>query len=263
MRLPAWCHKSLNPFLKPVDLARATGLSAQAIRNYEAEGVLPPSCRLASGHRRYTPAHLDALRAFLALTRAAGRPQAVAIMRPLIDRDLDAALSQLDRVHAQLLADRHLVESLAAQLEDIARHDQPAPNEPLSPIELARRIGVTTTTLRAWEKAGILDPRRASGNGQRHYLDNDVRDAELTHLLRRAGHGLSDIAATIKAVHAHGGAPELASAVASWREQLQNRARELLSAAGNLSSYALQLEAVDEAHASNGHGSINVPGQYS
>ena len=256
------CPETLNPLLRPVDLARATGLSTQAIRNYETEGVLPPSRRLVSGHRRYTPIHVEALRAFLTLTRAVGRPRAVAIMRPVADRDLSTALMELDHVHAQLLADRHTVDALAARLAEVGQNDSPTLIETLTPIELARRIGVTTTTLRAWEKAGILQPRREQGTGRRHYRDDDVRDAELAHLLRRAGHGLSEIAETIKAVRTHGGAPELAAAVSRWHVQLETRARTLLSATAALVNYARQLEAVNEAAVVDNPTSINVPGQY-
>ena len=51
--------------MRPVDLAREHGLSAQAIRNYEDAGALPPAGRSPSGYRRYTALHAQAVRAFL------------------------------------------------------------------------------------------------------------------------------------------------------------------------------------------------------
>ena len=39
--------------LRPVDLAREAGISAQLVRNYEAEGILPAAHRSASGYRQY------------------------------------------------------------------------------------------------------------------------------------------------------------------------------------------------------------------
>ncbi|WP_414642135.1 MerR family DNA-binding transcriptional regulator, partial [Actinocrinis sp.] len=53
--------------LRPVDLARRHGLSTQAVRNYEAAGILPAAERTDSGHRTYTRLHAHALHAFLAL----------------------------------------------------------------------------------------------------------------------------------------------------------------------------------------------------
>jgi hypothetical protein len=46
--------------LRPVDLARGHGLSTQAIRNYEAAGILPGAERTPHGHRTYTPLHAQA-----------------------------------------------------------------------------------------------------------------------------------------------------------------------------------------------------------
>ena len=67
--------------MRPVDLAREHGLSAQAIRNYDAAGVLPATERSETGYRRYTPLHAQALRAFLALRRGHGHQQAMEILR--------------------------------------------------------------------------------------------------------------------------------------------------------------------------------------
>ena len=58
--------------LRPVDLAREHGMSAQAVRNYEEEGILPTAARTRHGYRIYTPLHARALRAFVALVPAHG-----------------------------------------------------------------------------------------------------------------------------------------------------------------------------------------------
>ncbi len=51
-------------------VARAAGVSVEALRYYEAEGLLTPA-RDASGRRRYSPTDEDALRVIMAL-RGAG-----------------------------------------------------------------------------------------------------------------------------------------------------------------------------------------------
>ncbi|MEU3920461.1 MerR family DNA-binding transcriptional regulator, partial [Streptomyces sp. NPDC029004] len=67
--------------LRPVDLARGHGLSTQAIRNYEAAGILPAASRTPHGYRTYTSLHAGALRAFLALMPGHGHQTATSIMR--------------------------------------------------------------------------------------------------------------------------------------------------------------------------------------
>jgi DNA-binding transcriptional MerR regulator len=44
------------------DLARATGVTARAIRFYEEQGLLRPALLSGGGHRRYTPGDLERLR---------------------------------------------------------------------------------------------------------------------------------------------------------------------------------------------------------
>jgi DNA-binding transcriptional MerR regulator len=92
--------------LRPVDLAREHGLSTQAVRNYEDVGALPPAERSASGHRRYTPLHAHALRAFLALRRGHGYERATEIMRATHRGDAESAFRLIDAAHAALLAER-------------------------------------------------------------------------------------------------------------------------------------------------------------
>ncbi|MFD2352022.1 MerR family DNA-binding transcriptional regulator [Nonomuraea ferruginea] len=58
--------------MRPIDLARAAGLSTQQIRNYADDGVLPPTPRTPAGYRRFDARHRQALLTYRAL---AARPR--------------------------------------------------------------------------------------------------------------------------------------------------------------------------------------------
>src|SRR5205085_2143391 len=88
--------------LRPVDLARRHRLSTQAVRNYEAAGILPAAERSAHGYRAYTPLHAHALRAFLALVPGHGHATAASIMRAVNRGATGDALRLIDDSHAQL-----------------------------------------------------------------------------------------------------------------------------------------------------------------
>lgn len=219
--------------LRPVDLAREHGLSAQAVRTYERDGVLPPSGRTPGGHRAYTDVHARALRAFVALVPAHGHAGARAIVRAAGVGDVEEALRLVDEGHDRLRRDRATLDAVAASA-DVLRGGPapPALAAPLSVGELARRLGVVPATLRAWERAGILVPVRDRA-GQRRYGPADVRDAELAGLLRRGGTGLSRIALVVAEVRGAGGTAELAE----QRARLVARGRAMLVGAGALASY--------------------------
>ncbi|GIF09316.1 MerR family transcriptional regulator [Actinoplanes siamensis] len=217
---------------RPIDLARRHGLSAQAIRNYENDGVIPPARRTASGYRAYGERHVAAVDAFLALVAAYGHGPAAVIMRAVLRGDPEPAFAAIDAGHAVLSRDREAlaaVEATAGLLTTPARAARPLPVG-----ALAHRLGVTPATLRKWEQAGILAPSRDRVSRQRLYSPDDVRDADLAHLLRRGGHSLAHIATVLRQVRAAGGPEPLAASVGEWRARLTARGRAMLTAAARL-----------------------------
>jgi DNA-binding transcriptional MerR regulator len=221
--------------LRPIDLARAHGLSTQAVRNYEAAGILPAAQRTSHGYRRYTPRHAQALRAFLALVSGHGHQTATAIMHAINRDGTEDALRLIDESHAQLLDDRRTLESVEGALRDL----EPPPRErgEMFVGPLARRLGIRPATLRKWERAGLVQPRRDPRTGYRVYSAADVRDALLAHQLRRGGYLLEQIAPLIAQVRSAGGVAPIASTLRDWHARLSARSRAMLAGAAALDAY--------------------------
>ncbi|GAA0745459.1 TioE family transcriptional regulator [Dactylosporangium roseum] len=221
--------------LRPVDLARLYGLSTQAIRNYEAAGILPDADRSPYGYRAYTPLHANALHAFLALVPGHGHQTATAIMQAVNRDTVEDALRLIDESHAQLLDDRRTLQAVEAALRDL----EPVPQERGDTFvgPLSRRLGIRPATLRKWERAGLVRPRRDPRTGYRVYSAADVRDALLAHQLRRGGYLLEQIAALIGQVRSAGGVAPLESTLRDWRARLAARSRAMLTGAAALHAY--------------------------
>ena len=220
--------------MRPADLAREHGISTQAVRNYERSGFLPPAERTPSGYRVYTEVHAAALRAFLALVPAFGHLRAGQIMNAVHAGAVDDVLLAVDRGHEQLLRDRATLDSVSNAVRDLADFE-PAPR-PRSIGELARRLDVTPATLRSWEQAGILVPPREP-TGYRVFRAEDVRDAELAHLLRRGGYPLARIALVVEQIRTAGGTGTLGAALADWRHRLRAQGLAMLAASARLNEY--------------------------
>ncbi|MER5355449.1 TioE family transcriptional regulator [Kitasatospora sp. NPDC002551] len=226
--------------LRPADLAREHGLSAQAVRNYERDGFLPSADRTPTGYRVYTERHARALRTFLALVRAYGHGTAGAIMNAVHDGRTDDALTAVHRGHGGLLRDRETLDAVRGAVEHLTA--AAVPGDPVGPLprtigDLAHRLGLTPATLRTWEAAGILRPARDPATGYRVFHAADVRDAELAHLLRRGGYRLADIAAVVGQIRTAGGTSALAATLAGWRQRLDDQGLAMLKAAAQLHNY--------------------------
>lgn len=64
--------------------------------------------------------------------------------------------------------------------------------------ELAQQLGVTTKTLRHYEKIGLLQPPARDGNGYRSYAGRTARRARLVVDLRNLGLALQDVSDLLK-----------------------------------------------------------------
>ncbi|WP_405779607.1 TioE family transcriptional regulator [Streptomyces sp. NBC_01378] len=228
--------------LRPVDLAREHGLSTQAIRNYEEAGILPAARRTPHGYRTYTSLHAGALRAFLALLPGHGHRTATSIMRAVNQGTDEEAFRLIDESHAQLLDDRRTLQAVERALGDLEPLTAPEPGAEsgsggtfIGP--LAGKLGIRPATLRKWEDAGLVRPRRDPRTGYRVYDDADVRDARLAHQLRRGGYLLEQIAPLIAQVRAAGGLEPLEAALSDWRGRLSARGRAMLTGAAELEGY--------------------------
>ncbi|MEU7994784.1 TioE family transcriptional regulator [Micromonospora sp. NPDC049060] len=221
--------------LRPVDLARAHGLSTQAVRNYEAAGILPAAHRTPHGYRTYTALHAQALRAFLALVPGHGHATATSIMQAVNRGATEDALRLVDESHAQLLDDRRTLQAAEAAVGDLDPVPQGRSNTFVGP--LSRRLGIRPATLRKWERAGVLQPCRDPQTGYRVYSAADVRDARLAHQLRRGGYLLAQIAPLIAQVRSAGGVAPLGSMLRDWRARLAARSRAMLTGAAALDAY--------------------------
>ncbi|WP_196449133.1 MerR family transcriptional regulator [Planomonospora sp. ID82291] len=229
-----------GPGLRPIDLARAAGVSTQQIRNYAAAGVLPPVPRTASGYRRFDTRHLRALLAYRALAGGHGPDAAQSIMQAVHAGDVPLALRLIDAGHAALHEQRLSLQATGEALETVAGQTPEAPETPRSGLrvgEVAARLGVRPSALRLWESAGLLAPKREPGTGYRRFGPADIRDARMIGMLRRSRYPLEQIRSVLDGLRRNGSSDALRAAVAQRQEELTRRAAAMLEGSSHLHRY--------------------------
>jgi DNA-binding transcriptional MerR regulator len=213
----------LKKFLRPVDLARAVGLSTQTIRSYEEVGLLPPSERSAQGYRRYSQHHLHALRVACGTIAAFGWENARHIMQAIHQDMLPQALAVIDARHAAIHRSRceieetlRILRATSETIQPLTQKDQRSrPRTSLQISEAAQTAHVRTSAVRFWEEQGLLHPVRDRDNGYRLYNAEQVRNIQIIALLRKAGYGFPAIRTVLTELAA--GTPEQALAAAEQR----------------------------------------------
>lgn len=232
--------------LRPVDLARAAGVSTQQIRNYADSGILPPTPRSPAGYRRFGTRHRDALLTYRALLPAYGPDTAQAIMRAVHAGDLPLALTLIDGGHAALHEQRLSLRGAGEALEAVAKETpddtaRPAASPDVPPRlrigEVAARLGVRTSALRVWESAGLLAPEREPGTHYRWFSPADVRDARIVGILRQGHYPLPQIHAVLEGLRETGSPDALRAAIAQRLAGVTARATAMLAASGRLHRY--------------------------
>jgi DNA-binding transcriptional MerR regulator len=109
------------------------------------------------------------------------------------------------------------------------------------PSPLAAQLRLRPATLRTWERAGLVRPRRDPQTGYRVYDEAAVRDAKLADQLRRGGYLLKQIAPLIAQVRSAGGPEPLEETLRDWHGRLSARGRAMLAGAAALRAYLDEL----------------------
>jgi DNA-binding transcriptional MerR regulator len=232
--------------LRAIDVARGAGVSVQQVRNYEAEGVLPPLARTEAGYRIFTPEHAAALRVIRLLAEGHGWERARIVMRSVHAGDVATALAELDRSHAELDRERSEIAGVLGAFAALA--GPPAAPPGASPGAgfrigaVADAVGVRTSALRVWERHGLLRPSRERVTGYRVYDDAELRRARVVALLRKGNYPISIVRAVIDELRTTGSPHRVRTELARREQDLHRRSLLRLQASAALYEYLTRVQ---------------------
>lgn len=187
-------------------VSAATGYSQQQIRDLEAQRVIPPARRAPNGYRRFSTVHVRELCAYRDLATAVGPVVARRVMREIRSLPPAEAAALVSSLHSTLGGERQQAlaarTALLAVRTEAALEAEPADADAMTITELAGALGVRSSTLRFWEKAGLVIPERVptpAGSARRYPLPA-VHDARIITALRKAGYRIPDVQRALTAI---------------------------------------------------------------
>ncbi len=143
------------------------------------------------------------LRAYRDLSIAVGPVRARHAMREIRTLPRDQAVALVSSFHVALNRERD--HALAAQealhmiRAEASVDAEPTDDDSMTITQLAAALGVRASTLRFWEKAGLVRPERVTtrAGAARRYPLPAIREARIVAALRAAGYRIPDVQQTM------------------------------------------------------------------
>ncbi|WP_342770188.1 MerR family transcriptional regulator [Oceanobacillus chungangensis] len=188
--------------IKPIEIARKLGISTSALRHYESWGIIPPVNRAANGYRLYTEVHVAYFECIRAMNDGFGMDIVRKIMPLIQENKLTEALWLVNEAQARLHQEKHKSEQalLALELDDLENFSARHKKDWYSIQEVAEEVNVPASTLRHWEKEGLIEPERDIDNGYRKYSRADIRRLLIIRTIRSAVYSLEVVRGVVNEI---------------------------------------------------------------
>lgn len=163
--------------LRPIDIAKKLDVGTSALRHYEEWGIVPKAIRKANGYRVYTEVHEAYFQCIRAMYPGFGMGTVRRVMPLLQKNKYIEALWEVNQVQAELFERKQQALDAVSilspnNIQDFMKKQQ---KKYYSIGEVEDKLHVAATTLRHWEKEGLITPERNPENGYRLYTGEDMR----------------------------------------------------------------------------------------
>ncbi|MCD2442936.1 MerR family transcriptional regulator [Agromyces sp. SYSU K20354] len=226
--------------MSTAELAGLSGYSVQQVRDLERLGVIPPARRGANGYRQFSSVHIVALRAYRDLALAVGPVEARQALRAIRRLPLDPAAALINSFHVTLARARDEVLAALRALDQIRAESTtdspPDADDAMTITELAAALGVRSSTLRFWERQGLVAPERVTRLNVRRYPGSSIREARITAALRSGGYGIPEVRALLHSIREFEGVDDPHTALHERLDTIAKKTLALLTAGTDIVS---------------------------
>lgn len=164
--------------LRPIDIAKKLDVGTSALRHYEEWGIVPPAKRKPNGYRVYTEVHEAYFQCIRAMYHGYGMATVRKIMPMIQQKRFTEALWEVNQVQADLFKRKQeALEALEILKPDNMESFLNKKKKKWYTIgEVEEAIQVPATTIRHWEKEGLITPKRNPENGYRIFAREDIKE---------------------------------------------------------------------------------------
>ena len=191
--------------LRPVDIAKKLDVGTSALRHYEEWGIVPPPKRKPNGYRVYTEVHEAYFQCIRAMYPGFGMETVKKIMPMIQENKFTEALWEVNKIQADLFQRKQqATEALEILKDENMQQFMDKRNKKWYTIgEVEKEIEVPATTLRHWEKEGLITPERDPESGYRMYSREDIRQLVIIRTVQSSVYFLESVKDIIEKINEH------------------------------------------------------------
>lgn len=219
-------------------VAARAGCSPQQVRDLERLGVIPAARRQPNGYRCFGAGHLRALKAYRQLAIAVGPVVARAVMRDMRVLPHDEAIARiialhvgLNRAREETLAALHALDGIVAERSD---GTVATPDDSMGITQLASALGVRSSTLRFWEREGLIASERTGRINARIYAGEAIGEARIVAALRAGGYGIPAVRSVLESLRGAAAGGDARRALEARLRGIATRSEALLRAGAGI-----------------------------
>ncbi|MBU9727775.1 MerR family DNA-binding transcriptional regulator [Diplocloster modestus] len=156
--------------LRPVDIARQLKISTTTLRKYEDMGLVPKTSRTLSGYRIYTQKHLAYFTCIREMIQTFDLKFIKKVLQKVQENQTDEALWLMTMAQSDLWNQKKTAEKFINRMQD--KHSPSVKDITIHGI--SQKTNIPATTIRHWEKAGLITPCRDPHNNYRKYNSTHI-----------------------------------------------------------------------------------------
>lgn len=172
--------------IRPIDIARRLNISTSSLRHYEDWGMIPKVERSASGYRIYTDEHVAYFECIRAMAEGFGIWLIAEVLKKVMAKDADFAFWLVNEAQSSLHNEKLIAEKTLQSIKEASAPllTSNCKRDYLTINEVSKETGIPVTTIRHWEKVGLVSMPRNEENRYRLFSKNHIRQILVIHALK-------------------------------------------------------------------------------
>jgi DNA-binding transcriptional MerR regulator len=170
--------------IRPADIARKLKISTTTLRKYEEFGLTPPVPRSESGYRLYSREHVAYFVCAREMIPAFTTKEIAKIFKEIIAKEIDKALWMANKSQAKLHSEKLILEKMVKNLLNDNNKQVSKNQYKLTINDLSKETGIPVTTIRYWDKVGLISVSRSEDNNYRLFTVEHIKQVLLIYALK-------------------------------------------------------------------------------